>query len=116
MLSAFSEWLRSKRTAGWLVIDVHGPMKLALEGRRKTEPAFTFAGDCVHPHAEGHWAIARAVIAGLGDADSAAAVAVPERLAAFLPDVTKRLDILRDATFLPAATSRSTASSRNRVA
>jgi len=97
VLSAYADWLLSKRADGWLVIDVHGPMKSALEERRKTDPAFAFAGDCVHPNAEGHWAIARAVIAGLGDADAAAAADLPERLSAFLPDVTKRLQILRDA-------------------
>jgi lysophospholipase L1-like esterase len=102
VLAAYSDWLLSKRADGWFVIDVHGPMKQALEARRKQDPAFAFAADSVHPSDEGHWAIARAVIAGFGDEEAAAAVDLPQRLAAFLPDVTRRLQLLRDA-YLSAA-------------
>ncbi len=97
VLTTYSDWLVSKRADGWLVIDVHGPMKQALEARRKSDPAFAFAKDGVHPGDEGHLEIARAVIAGLGDESSAAAADLPERLAPFLPDVTKRMEMLRDA-------------------
>ena len=102
VLTAYSEWLVSKRADGWLVIDVHGPMKRALEERRKEDPAFSFAGDAVHPGDDGHWEIARAVIAGLGDDAAAANPDLPEVLGAFLPDVTKRMHLLRDA-YLAAA-------------
>jgi hypothetical protein len=102
VLAAYSDWLLSKRVDGWLVIDVHGPMTRALEARREQDPAFAFAADSVHPGDEGHWAIARAVIAGFGDGEAAAAADLPEQLSAFLPDVTKRMQILRDA-YLGAA-------------
>jgi lysophospholipase L1-like esterase len=102
VLTAYSEWLVSKRADGWLVIDVHGPMKRALEERRKKDPTFSFAGDAVHPGDEGHWEIARAAIAGLGDEAAAANPDLPEVLGAFLPDVTKRMHLLRDA-YLAAA-------------
>lgn len=63
MLTRFSEWLLSKRQDGWNVIDIHGPMRKALEEKRRTEPNFRFAGDGVHPNSEGHRFIAREVIA-----------------------------------------------------
>ncbi len=62
MLHRFSEWLLSKRKDGWSVIDIHGPMRAALDERRKAEPNFRFAGDGVHPSREGHDLIARQII------------------------------------------------------
>lgn len=98
LLTAYSDWLVSKKAAGWFVIDVHGAMKRDLEERRKTDPSFAFAADSVHPGPEGHLAIAKAVITGLGDNGSN----VAKRLEVYLPDVTKRMEILRDA-YLSAA-------------
>jgi lysophospholipase L1-like esterase len=97
VLSRYSEWLLSKRADGWAVIDVHGPMKALLEEKRKENPAFVFSPDTVHPDDEGHWAMCRAVIAGLGDEEAAKAADLPTRLVAFLPDATKRMQLLRDA-------------------
>jgi hypothetical protein len=102
VLAAYSHWLVSKRADGWLVIDVHGPLRRALDARREQDPQFAFAADSVHPGDEGHWAIARAAIAGFGDEPAAVAADLPEMLGAFLPDVTKRLQLLRDA-YLSAA-------------
>jgi lysophospholipase L1-like esterase len=101
VLDASSRWLLTKRADGWLVIDVHGPMKAALAAARARDPAVVFAADTVHPNDAGHWAICRAVLAGLGD-ESAAADETPEALDPFLPEVTARLRILRDA-YLAAA-------------
>ncbi len=98
VLAAYSDWLVSKRAEGWLVIDVHGPMKAWLGTQRAADPAFTFAADAVHPNDAGHWAICRAVLAGLGAGDTPAA----DALARFLPEVTARLTLLRDA-YLAAA-------------
>jgi lysophospholipase L1-like esterase len=97
VLAAYSAWLLSKRADGWAVIDVHGPMKAALEARRTQDPRATFTPDCIHPNDEGHWAICRAVIAGLGDEAAAGDPALPAKLAAFLPEVTQRMTLLRDA-------------------
>lgn len=102
VLATYADWLLAKRAAGWLVIDIHGPMRQALAKRRQKDPGFTFAADAVHPTIEGQWEIARAVIAGLGDAEAAAAADLPERLGAYLPDVTLRMQLLRDA-YLAAA-------------
>jgi lysophospholipase L1-like esterase len=95
VLAAYSAWLLSKRADGWLVIDVHGPMRAALDEQRGHDPAAVFAPDAVHPNAAGHWEICRAVLVGLGDA--AAAAEGPTATAAFLPEVTRRLHVLRDA-------------------
>jgi len=97
VLTAYSDWLLSRRADGWSVIDVHGPMKAALESRRQRQPAATFTPDCIHPNAAGHWAICRAVIAGLGDGAAAADPDLEEKLAPFLPEVTERMKLLRDA-------------------
>ena len=102
VLAAYSDWLVSKRADGWQVIDIHTAMQQALEARRQTDPGFSFAPDCVHPNDSGHREIARAVIAGFGDTEAAAASDLAERLAPFLPEVTERLHILRDA-YLSAA-------------
>ena len=96
VLAAYSAWLVSKRADGWLVIDVHGPVSRLLAERRKADPAARFAADGVHPDDAGHWAMFRAVAAGLGDVAMASAE-TPMPVAAFLPDVTARLHLLRDA-------------------
>ena len=101
VLDAYAKWLLSKRANGWIVIDVHGPMKEMLAAARAQDPSTVFSPDTVHPDDAGHWAICRAVLAGLGD-DEAAAAATPTSLTAFLPEVTARLKLLRDA-YLAAA-------------
>ena len=101
VLDAYSKWLLSKRADGWIVIDVHGPMKEMLAAARAKDPATIFAPDTIHPNDEGHWAIARAVLTGLGD-PTAAGADTPVAFAAFLPEVTARLQLLRDA-YLAAA-------------
>ncbi len=97
VLTAYSDWLLSKRADGWAVIDVHGPMKVALAARRKENPEATFTPDCIHPNDEGHWAICRAVIAGLGDEAGATDPHLEATLAPFLPQVTQRMKLLSDA-------------------
>jgi lysophospholipase L1-like esterase len=97
VLAAYSDWLLSKRADGWAVIDVHGPMTAALAEKTKADPAFTFTPDCIHPNDDGHWAICRAVLAGLGDEAAAADPDLPTKLAPFLPEVTERMKLLRDA-------------------
>lgn len=98
VLAEYSRWLLSKRADGWLVIDVHGPMKQALERIRQDEPQTVFSPDTIHPDNTGHWFICRAVLDGLGvPADWTQEQAEP-----LLPLVTKRLQLLRDA-YLSAA-------------
>jgi len=98
VLAAYSRWLLSQRESGWMVIDIHGPMKRALEQARETAPETIFCPDAVHPNEAGHWVICRAVLDNFG---------VPETWTAphaepLLPLVSKRQNLLRDA-YLSAA-------------
>jgi pimeloyl-ACP methyl ester carboxylesterase/lysophospholipase L1-like esterase len=51
-----------KNKSGWNVIDIHTPMKHALEEGRKADPDFVFAKDGVHPNADGHWVMTHAIL------------------------------------------------------
>lgn len=102
-LAAYSRALLARRADGWRVADIHGPMREALDARRRSEPAFKFAGDGVHPNREGHWLMAQPLIRYFGDAD-AAGRAKDEDLFAGRPDaaairalVHQRMCVLRDA-------------------
>ncbi|MDA1039575.1 MAG: DUF1080 domain-containing protein [Planctomycetota bacterium] len=101
VLDAYGKWLLSKRADGWFVIDIHGPMKEMLAAARTKDSATVYAPDAVHPNEAGGWAFCRAVIAGLGDTEAAAAE-TPAELKEFLPLVKQRMEILRDA-YLSAA-------------
>ena len=62
VLARYAEWLLTLRGEGLMVIDVHTPMVEVMKTRRETDPDFTLAKDGVHPDAEGHWIMARAVL------------------------------------------------------
>jgi len=62
-LVAYRDWLLSKRTEGWEVVDIHGPMRRDLDAARKTNPSFRFQPDGVHPDRAGHWLMAREILA-----------------------------------------------------
>jgi lysophospholipase L1-like esterase len=61
-LTRFTTWLLSQRANGWEVVDIHTPMRRALDAGRAKDPAFKFANDGVHPGREGHWLMAREVL------------------------------------------------------
>jgi len=65
VLAAYAQWLLSKRSDGWTVIDVHGPMVRVVANKRKETPAFSFSRDGVHPGDEGHTLIAQAILRGM---------------------------------------------------
>ena len=90
-LARFSEWLLDRRRDGWLVVDVHGAMRRALDEGRARDPAFALARDGVHPGPEGHALMARQLLALLGIAPATDA---PEELRAL---VRERMALLRDA-------------------
>ncbi|MFM8578609.1 MAG: SGNH/GDSL hydrolase family protein, partial [Planctomycetaceae bacterium] len=104
VLGAYGDWLLSKRADGWVVIDVHGPMRRMLDEARTADPSVVFAPDVVHPNDLGNWAFCRAVLAGLGDdqASAIAEAATPDAFTALMPEVMQRLQIRRDA-YLAAA-------------
>lgn len=67
VLEDYSNWLidmRSKK--GWEVIDLHGPMKKALNDQRKTDASFTYSKDGIHPTPQGHLLIATTVLNSWG--------------------------------------------------
>jgi ribosomal protein L7/L12/lysophospholipase L1-like esterase len=66
VLAAYGQWLLDQRAKGWTVIDVGGAMRARVAERRKTDPAFTFSRDGVHPDAAGHAVMAEAIGRGLG--------------------------------------------------
>ncbi len=59
-LTRYSTWIMSKRR--WDRVDIHTPMRQALNEGRAKNPAFQFAGDGVHPGREGHWLMAREIL------------------------------------------------------
>jgi lysophospholipase L1-like esterase len=61
-LARYTAWLLSKRAVGWDVVDIHTPMRRALDEGRVKNPAFKFADDGVHPGREGHWLMAREIL------------------------------------------------------
>lgn len=61
-LAAYTEWFLEKRKEGWLVVDVHSPMREALDQARSENPDFVFAEDGVHPNRKGHWLIAQQIL------------------------------------------------------
>ena len=61
-LTRYSAWLLSKKAEGWDVVDIHGPMRKALDQGRAQDPNFAFAGDGVHPGREGHWLMATSIL------------------------------------------------------
>jgi hypothetical protein len=79
VLDRYSTWLVEQgKSDGWRVIDLHGAVNAALAERRKTAPAFTFAGDGVHPNDDGQLVMARALLRGLGSDFDSASVADAE--------------------------------------
>ena len=61
-LTRYTTWLLTKRADGWNVVDIHTPMRFALDAGRAKNPAFEFAKDGVHPGREGHWLMAREIL------------------------------------------------------
>lgn len=101
VLARYAAWLVAQRAAGWTVIDLHTAMRATLEERRRTEPKFTFSRDSIHPDDDGHWVIARAILAGLGATDlgrvptAAAMAAAHPQGAEILRLVTERQNLMK---------------------
>jgi pimeloyl-ACP methyl ester carboxylesterase/lysophospholipase L1-like esterase len=91
VLDRYSDWLVAQRAAGWQVIDLHKPMSRALADERTKNPEFAFAKDSVHPDDQGHWFMARVILAGLGATDLAGMT----NPAALFPDQTQGANLLR---------------------
>lgn len=95
VLEAYSQWLLSKRQDGWLVLDVHGAMKRAVLERRKSEPAFTFASDGVHPNAAGQAVIAAPLASAWGLTLDAQGLPEHPQAAKLLELVSRKQEVLK---------------------
>jgi len=82
VLAEFARAELALEAPGVTVIDLHTPMAAALAEARRTDPAFTFAKDGVHPGDAGHLLIARTIAGELGLTIPADPAAEPARLAA----------------------------------
>lgn len=65
VLDSYADWLNGRTKAGWQVIDIRPHLKESVAREKKTNPAFVYAGDDIHPGDAGHRFIADAVCAGL---------------------------------------------------
>lgn len=73
VLDRYSQWLLAQRdSSAWRVVDIHFPMTRFLEEHRATDQHFILAADGVHPGELGHWLMAKAVLAWLGEPVAAA--------------------------------------------
>ncbi|HTA29888.1 MAG TPA: SGNH/GDSL hydrolase family protein [Candidatus Cybelea sp.] len=61
-LTRYTTWLLSQRANGWDIVDIHTPMRRALDEGRKKQAAFCFAADGVHPGRAGHWLMAGEIL------------------------------------------------------
>jgi lysophospholipase L1-like esterase len=60
-LARYSAFIMSN-VKDWDVVDIHGPMRRALDSERKKNPDFRFPKDGYHPNREGHWFMAREIL------------------------------------------------------
>ena len=103
VLTHYSEWLLSQRSAGWVVIDQHRVMRSVLDARRAGDPAFTFSKDGVHPTEAAHWIFSMELVGELSGAERPSAMELMNRLRdpAFAPDflalISQRRRLLSDA-------------------
>lgn len=67
VLDRYTAWLlEQKKTQGWAVVDVHGPINEHLKRERERDPAYKLAGDGVHPNAVGQWLMAKPLLVHWG--------------------------------------------------
>jgi lysophospholipase L1-like esterase len=91
VLTVYAEWLISKRSEGWHVVDIHTTMRRILDARRSAEPGFTFAKDGVHPSEGAHWIFSMELVGDIAGDDRAAAMEWMNKLRdpKFAPDLMK---------------------------
>lgn len=95
VLDRYSEWLLSRRAAGWEVVDVHGPMNRFLREQRAKNPKFELASDGVHANSQGHWLIARELLRHLGASELVLAGDSPATLLQSDPNAKAVLELVR---------------------
>ena len=100
-LARYTAWLLSTRAEGWDVVDIHTPMRRALDEGRAKNPAFKFADDGVHPGREGHWLMAREILTQFFGAKLEGVASAEDLFPAHGSEIRKlvheRMDLLFDA-------------------
>ena len=71
VLERYSRWLLSRRSSGWNVVDVHGPIAAYVAAQRRSDPGFTLAADGVHLNEVGHRLMAREILRAWGAPEDA---------------------------------------------
>lgn len=61
VLDGYGNWLVSRRTDGWQVIDIRPGLKKTIAFEKAKNPAFIYAKDNIHPGDEGHGIIAKLI-------------------------------------------------------
>jgi hypothetical protein len=80
VLGRYAAWLVEQgKTNGWTVVDTHTAMAAAIADARKSNAAFTFAGDGVHANEAGHQVLAVALLKGLGQTYDPASISAAQR-------------------------------------
>jgi hypothetical protein len=112
VLAAYGEWLMAQKAKGWRVVDTHTAMRAVLDAKRKDDPTYKFAGDGVHPNADGHRAMAEALVRELAP-DRAEkfhtwleTTAATKEGKAFIEAIRKRERILADSYLTTAGHQR----------
>lgn len=103
VLDNYSDWLLSRYTDEWKVIDIHWPMRKYLEDQRALDSAYYLAKDGVHPGEIGHWLMAKEILLSLGESEVRDFDDIHEAIASFangekiLNLISERQALLRDA-------------------
>lgn len=104
VLGKYAAWLVSQQSNGWDVVDIHSPMDQFLVEKRKSDPAYTFTRDGVHPDEIGHWLMAREILVHWGAPASIGKLPRPQAMLADYPQgdellkaITQKENVLRDA-------------------
>ena len=102
VLDRYARWLLDQRDArGWEVIDLHFPMATYLTAKRKENPAFQLAKDGVHPGVEGHWLMAKPIMAyfdpGMSQFSSWESYLSTPAMQELYDIVSKRQAVMKDA-------------------
>lgn len=68
VIEKYAHWLvEQKKQKQWQVIDIFSAMQKGLEQQRKVNDGFYYSKDGIHPNREGHWVIAKTILASLGE-------------------------------------------------
>ena len=112
VLTRYGEWLMSQKAKGWRVVDTHQAMRSVLDTKRAKDPEYKFAPDGVHPNADGHRAMAEALIQELAPARAEKfhhwldETATSKEGKAFVEAIRKRARVLDDAYLTTAGHQR----------